>query len=123
MEKGIEKGIEKGYEKGNELEWKQFCRLGEMIGDGLHHEDPSISQEYRKLQKILLPESKEEKAYKSQALKLKNDNIDKQIVERLKTDRCTCGSKLKQIRSGSKKVKCIKCESRYQYKFVVKKTN
>lgn len=21
----------------NEFEWRQFCRLGEMIGDGLHY--------------------------------------------------------------------------------------
>jgi|SRR5690554_3523591 len=101
--------------KDNEFEWRQFCRLGEMIGDGLHYEEPWISKEYKRLQKILLPETKEEKEYKRKARKLKNENIDKQIVERLKTDRCKCGSELKQVRSGSKTVKCTKCESRYKY--------
>lgn len=38
--------------------WNQFCRLREMIGDGLHHEEPWISKEYKKLQKILIPETK-----------------------------------------------------------------
>lgn len=99
----------------NEFEWRQFCRLGEMIGDGLHYEEPWISKEYKRLQKILIPETKEEKEYKRKARKLRNENIDKQIVERLKTDRCKCGAELKQVRSGSKTVKCIKCESRYKY--------
>jgi hypothetical protein len=102
-------------ERDNEFEWRQFCKLGEMIGDGLHHEDPWISKEYKRLQKILLPETKEEKEYKNKVRKLKNENIDNQISERLKTDRCQCGSELKQIRSGSKKVKCVKCENRYKY--------
>jgi hypothetical protein len=99
----------------NEFEWRQFCRLGEAIGDGLHYEDSWISKEYKMLQKILLPETDEEKEYKRKIRKLKNQNIDKQVVERLKIDRCKCGSELKQIRSGSKTVKCIECGSRYKY--------
>jgi hypothetical protein len=99
----------------NEFIWNQFCKLGEMIGDGLHHEEPWISKEYKRLQKILLPETKEEKEYKSKARKLRNENINKQIIERLKTDRCKCEAELKQIRSGSKTVICTKCGSRYKY--------
>lgn len=102
----------------NEFEWRQFCRLGEMIGDGLHHEEPWISKEYKKLQKILLPETEIEKEYKRKARKLRNQNIDKQIAERLQTDKCTCGSELKQSRSGSKTVACtkVKCGKKFTYK-------
>jgi hypothetical protein len=102
-------------ENNNELAWSQFCKLGEMIGDGLHYEEPWISKEYNRLRKILLPETKEEKEYKRNATKIKNERINNQIVEKLKVDRCSCGAELKQIRSGSKKVKCSSCDKRYKY--------
>lgn len=53
-------------ERENEHEWRQFCRLGEMMGDGLHHEPDGkwIVKEYRKLAKILLPESPSEKEHR-----------------------------------------------------------
>ena len=43
---------------GNEHLWRQFEKLGEMMGDGLHHEADGkwISVEYKKLAKILCPE-------------------------------------------------------------------
>ena len=100
----------------NEFEWNQFCRLGEMIGDGLHYEDPWISKEYKRLQKILIPETQEEKGYKKKLRQKRNESINEQIIEKLKKDKCKCGGGLKQTRSGSKKVKCIECGSRYQYK-------
>ena len=48
--------------KDNEHLWRQFCRLGEMMGDGLHYEPDGkwIAKEYRQLAKILIPEMKEE---------------------------------------------------------------
>ena len=102
----------------NEFEWRQFCRLGEMIGDGLHHEEPWISREYKRLQKILIPETKEEKDFKRSARKMRNKSIDQQIQEKLKKDLCSCGSKLKQTRSGSKVVICEHsgCGKKYKYK-------
>lgn len=105
-------------ERKNEFEWRQFCRLGEMIGDGLHYEDPWISKEYKRLQKILLPETKKQKERKSKARKIKNEVINSQINARLKTDKCKCGSELKQTRSGSKTVCCmdIECGKKYTYK-------
>ena len=104
--------------KNLDFEWQQFCRLGEMIGDGLHHEDPWISKEHKRLAKILLPETPEEKEFKREQRKKRNESIDKQVVEKLLQDRCTCGSELRQTRSGSKKVICISetCGKRYQYK-------
>lgn len=101
--------------KNNEFVWQQFCRLGEMIGDGLHYEDPWISKEYSRLQKILIPETKEEKEYKRKIRKAKNESINKQVAERLLIDKCSCGSELKQTRSGSKTVICIKCGLKYKY--------
>lgn len=103
----------------NELEWSQFCRLGEMIGDGLHHEEPWISKEYKRLSKILLPETEEEKKYKREIKQLRNQNINNQINEKLKIDACIfCGSSLKQIRSGSKTVVCTNsnCGKKFKYK-------
>jgi hypothetical protein len=102
-------------EKDNEFMWRQFCRLGEMIGDGLHYEEPWISRDYKRLQKILLPETDIEKEYRLKIRKIKNEKLDKQILERLKADRCDCGGELVQTRSGSRTVVCIKCGKRYRY--------
>lgn len=37
----------------NQHLWDRFARLGEMMGDGLHHEDKSIVAEHRKCQRRL----------------------------------------------------------------------
>jgi hypothetical protein len=103
-------------EERDELAWRQFCRLGEMIGDGLHYEEPWISKEYKRLAKILLPITEEEKEYKAEIRKIKNSSINKQVAERIKSDRCVCGGELKQARSGSKSVACVSCHKRYIYK-------
>lgn len=100
----------------NEFEWSQFCKLGEMIGDGLHYEEPWISKEYKRLSRILIPEIKEQEA---ENRRKKNENINKQIVEKLKIDKCPkCSSELKQTRSGSKVVQCINedCKAKFKYK-------
>ena len=103
-------------ERENRFEWEQFCRLGEMMGDGLHHEEPWIGKEYKKLLKILIPETELEKDLKKNARKTRNENIDKQIKELLSSDKCACGGDLQQSRSGSKVVKCAECDKRYRYK-------
>lgn len=89
-----------------------------MIGDGLHYEEPWISKEYGKLMKILLPETEEEKAIKRERRKKRNANLDAQMVEKLKKDRCKCGGELRQTRSGSKTVVCTieGCNKKYVYK-------
>lgn len=101
--------------------WNRFIKLGNMMGDGLHYEPDGkwISKEYGKLLKILCPPTEEEKAIKSEIRRKKNENIDIQITERLKTDKCSkCKSDLKQTRKGSKVVQCIneECKARFQYK-------
>lgn len=35
---------------------KQLVKLGDMMADGLHYDEPWISTEYRKISKILFPE-------------------------------------------------------------------
>lgn len=103
----------------NQHLWDRFIRLGEMIGDGLHYEEPWISKDYKQLMKILCPPTPEEKAIKSEIRRKKNENIDKQIQERLITDKCSkCNSDLKQTRKGSKVVQCVNkdCKARYQYR-------
>lgn len=110
-------------ERENEFEWNQFIRFGDMIGDGLHYEEPWISKEYKRLAKILILETKEVKEHKRNLRLKKNENINNQITERLKTDKCHCGKELKQVRSGSKIVTCIdiSCGKRYKYKTKKKK--
>lgn len=101
--------------KNLDFEWKQFCRLGEMIGDGLHHEDPWISKEYKRLLKILVPPTEEEKIWKAQVRKKRNESINKQVAERLEVDKCSCGGDLKQTRSGSTVV-VYGCGKKFKYK-------
>lgn len=97
-------------DKNNEFLWRQFCRLGEMIGDGLHHEEPWISKEYNKISRILNPDFYKEIA------KQKSESIDKQMLAILEKHNCACGGKLKQSRKGSKVCYCITCNKRYKAK-------
>lgn len=92
---------------------RQFERLGEMIGDGLHHESDSkwILKEYNKLMKILIPEVKERI---KEARKDRNKIIDQQILKLLVDFKCSCGGALKQKRSGSRVCYCNKCNLRYK---------
>jgi hypothetical protein len=97
----------------NDFLWRQFCKLGEMIGDGLHYEPDGkwISQEYRKLAKILLPYTKEERQLKST---LKVDSINSQMKKLLEEKKCSCGGALRQSRSGAKVAYCQTCNARYK---------
>lgn len=92
--------------------WNQFCKLGEMMGDGLHHEPDGrwIAKEYRQLAKILIPEMKEENSIRR---KIKNAATDTQIAKLLEDRKCSCGGELKQKRSGAKVVYCQVCNCRY----------
>lgn len=98
--------------KDNEHLWRQFCKLGEMMGDGLHYEPDGrwIAKEYKKLAKILIPEIKEENSIR---LKLKAANIDAQMADLLKGKKCNCGGEIKQGRSGTRVAYCQNCKQRY----------
>lgn len=98
----------------NQQLWDRFCRLGEMIGDGLHNEPDGkwISKEYNRLRKILLPKDETDKEF----AKLKNKNLDIIMAELIKNKPCQCGGTLKQFRSGSKVAYCQTCNARYKAK-------
>lgn len=86
---------------------KQLIRLGDMIGDGLHHEPDGkwITKEYRNTLKALgmLPKNNNSEA------------INKAMVHRVQDVPCgKCGGVLKQTRSGSKRAKCQNCNAKFQ---------
>ena len=98
--------------KDNEHLWRQFCKLGEMMGDGLHYESDGkwIAKEYKQLAKILIPEMKEESSIRR---KLKAANIDAQMAKLLEGEKCNCGGEIKQGRSGTRVAYCQNCKQRY----------
>lgn len=87
----------------------QLIKLGDMMGDGLHHEEPWIAKEYGKIAKALYPEIYQD------IRKRKSDNINDQMKKLLsgkKCSKCETGV-LVQTRKGSKKIKCLLCGARY----------
>lgn len=79
---------------GNEHLWRQFEKLGEMMGDGLHHEADGkwISVEYKKLAKILCPEGFAE------IRKQKSEALNKAIQKKIEIDICpNCEGKFNKV--------------------------
>jgi len=109
---------EKREKESKDYQWRQFVKLGDMMGDGLHHEPDGrwIVKEYNALAKILIPEDENTKRIKRERAQRKNAHTDQQIAERVATQKCTCGGQLKQTRSGSTKVQCTVCKSRFVYR-------
>ena len=100
---------------GTELEWARFVRLGDLMGDGLHHEPDGkwITKEYKALSRKLVPGIREaETAKRSQ----RNVMINLNVIKFLKTWKCGCGWWGKQTRSGAKMIQCQGCKTRYKLK-------
>ncbi len=99
-------------ERENQDLWNRFIRLGDMMGDGLHHEPDGkwIERDYKRISRILIPEIKEADKQKR---KNRAININKQIDALLQNKKCSCGGNLIQKRSGTKVVYCELCNSRY----------
>ena len=98
----------------NQNLWDQFVKLGDMMGDGLHHEPDGkwIGREYKRLSKILVPEIKEAE---TENRKIKNKAVDgqiKKLLEAIKSKCCTAD--LKHSRSGSLIVYCSICNKRFK---------
>lgn len=93
---------------------RQFCKLGEMMGDGLHHESDGkwIVKEYNAIAKSLFPEMKNMQKKRRQD---RSKQIDEQMIKLLLNNKCDCGGELVQSRSGSKVCYCVKCNSRYKF--------
>lgn len=88
---------------GNEHLLDQLVKLGDMMGDGLHYEEPWIAREYEKIARRLYPDVYRERQQK------KNKAINARMTELLSRKKCVCGGALKQTRSGSTKCKCPDC--------------
>lgn len=90
----------------------QLVKLGDMMGDGLHHEEPWIAREYRKISRILMPEIKE----KEKATRIaRNKALDAKVAQVLPNHKCKCGGNLKQSRSGSLVVNCTVCSLSFKF--------
>lgn len=92
---------------------RQLIHLGDMMGDGLHHETDGkwISREYRQVMKTLYPD-----AYKGQR-KARVSAINENMAKIISEHTCRkCSGALKQTRSGSLTCACGVCGSRYKLK-------
>jgi len=90
---------------------KRLVKLGDMMGDGLHHEPGGgwIRKEYRETLRALgYPVGAKKKSNRS-------SEINERMKQRVKEVCCGhCGGKLNQTRSGSKRAVCSDCGSKWQ---------
>ena len=88
--------------------YERLVRLGDMMGDGLHHEPGGkwIEKEY---EQILI----ELGIAKPKKRKSNVQKINECMANRLKVAKCLCGSELKQSRSGSFIGVCDKCGKQF----------
>lgn len=85
-----------------------LVRLGDMMGDGMHHEPGGkwIEQSYKRVAKAL-----------GYGPKRRNNGpaIDKAMGEFLAKTPCpSCGGRLEQKRAGSRRAKCSQCQKEFQ---------
>ena len=91
---------------------QQLIKLGDMMGDGLHYERDGqwIAREYkatlRALGLLKAPKRKHNPA--------KTHAVDERMAQRVKDVACTqCAGKLTQVRSGSLKARCSRCNTKF----------
>lgn len=91
----------------NDFLLNQLVKLGDMMGDGLHHEPDGkwIEKEYRKVAEQLGIIKQRPKS---------NDEIDRYMAERCNVEKCECGGVLKQSRKGAFVAKCVRCGLKYR---------
>lgn len=99
--------------------WRQFIKLGDMLGDGLGYEkgEEWIRKDYKRLAKILIPRTEEEFEFLRKQRQDKNRAVNEAIDK--KEDKCSkCQGDLKQVRSGSLIVQCQNpdCGAKFKYK-------
>lgn len=93
--------------------FRQFCALGEMLGDGLGYEPGEgwIRQEYKRTA-IALGIAKPSDFRKPR--KNHTKQINEFMQKRIKDVKCKhCGCELVQTRSGSFNANCKSCGARY----------
>ena len=88
----------------------QLVKLGDMMGDGLHHEPDGkwIEKEYRKVARALGLTRAPKRKRADPTL------VNSAMESRLEDFRCNCGGRAKQTRSGSMRAKCVDCGAKYQ---------
>ncbi len=87
---------------------KQLVKLGDMMGDGLHHEADGkwIAKEYKKTLKAL---------GLVKPVKRNITGINERMAQRVKEVVCQkCSFTREQTRSGSKRATCLACGAKYQ---------
>lgn len=89
---------------------KDLIRLGDMMGDGLHHEPDGkwISVEYNKALKALGYKKNEPRKCNSQKI---NERMQQRVID-VKCGKCR--GDLKQTRLGSKRAACQSCGGKWQ---------
>ncbi|MCG7545347.1 hypothetical protein MHM93_14295 [Pseudoalteromonas sp. MM17-2] len=101
-----------GQSENKERLHRQLVRLGDMMGDGLHHEPDGkwIAKEYRRVAKAL--------GYPVEPQRKSNvEGINKMMANYLNGKSCTeCNGQLKQTRSGAKRMVCLSCGAKFQVK-------
>lgn len=91
----------------------QLVKLGDMMGDGLHHEPDGkwIEREYRQIAKALYPEM-----YKRKPRKPMSEDLKNKIIELVANNKCSCGGSYAQKRKGTRKMYCTSCNQHYTIK-------
>lgn len=87
--------------------YDRLIRLGDMMGDGCHHEPDGkwIEREYRDTLKLLGLSPKKS---------VDTPSINEFMEKRLQEVRCECGGELFQSRKGSFIATCSICRKRYK---------
>lgn len=91
-----------------EMLHKRLVHLGDLIGDGEHHEKGGgwISREYKKTLYSLYPEMRPKKDF---------SNRDNAVSKWCEVNKCrVCGGELRQTRKGSLRVICKECNTKFQ---------
>lgn len=89
--------------------YDQLVRLGDMIGDGMHHDSDGawIVKEYKQVCKALGI---------TRPRRSNTSAINVTVATYIDKNRCECGGLFKQSRSGSMRVYCTCCTNKYQLK-------
>lgn len=96
-------------EEGERRLHEQLVRLGDMMGDGLHHDSDGkwIEKEYKRVCRALGI---------GKAPRKSSEEINKQVAEFLIGKTCPCSGELAQTRSGAYRLVCKLCKKKFQIK-------
>ena len=100
-------------DRGSDILHRQLIKLGDMMGDGLHHEEPWIEKEYARVFRLIRKNDPELRAMDRQMRQERNRRVDEAMAKLITKKGClSCGGELRQSRSGSRVVYCKQCGTR-----------